>query len=77
MGDQIKVRGGTVHKTDNGFVISDCGGWLAGVYDSIESAKVGIKNRSKNNWSYLGLLRDRVNIDLSRNITVEDFENDH
>ncbi len=71
---EIKVRGGKIHPVNDSFVISDIGGWLAGSYDSIESAALGIKNRSKDNWSYLNTLRDEVNINLGRDITVEDFK---
>lgn len=74
MSNQIKVRGGIVHKVDGGYVISDSGGWLAGVYDSIESAKLGIKNRSKDNWCFLENLRNKINIDENRSINIEDLK---
>lgn len=74
MNKEIKVRGGKIHPVNDSFVISDVGGWLAGSYDSIESATLGIKNRSKDNWSYLNILRDEINIKQGRNITIEDFK---
>lgn len=74
MRNQLKIRGGVIHKVDSGFVISDVGGWLAGNYDSIDSAKLAIKNKSKNNWSYLGELQEKINVGLGRSITTEDFK---
>ena len=74
MNKEIKVRGGKIHPVNESFVISDGGGWLAGSYDSIESATLGIKNKSKDDWSYLETLRDEVNIKQCRDITVEDFK---
>lgn len=72
----IKLKDGTVYQVDGGFVISDEGGWLDGVYDSVESAELGIMNRAKEDWAYLGRLRDSININENRNIGIEDFKDD-
>ena len=74
MNNQIKVKGGKIHAVEDGFVISDIGGWLPGCYDSIESAKLGIKNKSKDDWLYLSALQDEVNIKHGRRISIEDFK---
>lgn len=74
MSNSMKVRGGSVYSLGDGFVVADHGGWLSGKYDSIESAKLALKNKSKDNWSYLDNLRDSINIREKRNITVSDFK---
>lgn len=73
MNEQIKIRGGKIHKLPDCFVISDEGGWLDGSYDSIESATLAIKNKSKDNWSLLGKLAFSINNQKQRNITVNDI----
>lgn len=72
--NNIKVRGGNIFNIKDGFVVSDNGGWLSGKYDSIESAKLALKNKSKDNWCYLDSLRDSINIREKRNIKVSDFK---
>ena len=74
MNNQTKVRGGTIHNVGNGFVISDNDGWLSGKYESIESAKLALKLKSKDNWSYLENLTKNINHSKDRNITVEDMK---
>ncbi|MBQ0111517.1 MAG: hypothetical protein KBT03_00135 [Bacteroidales bacterium] len=74
MNNITRVRGGKIHKIDASFVISDEGGWLDGSYDSIESATLAIKNKSKNDWFFLVDLSRRVNRDEGRLITVIDIQ---
>ena len=74
MSNQTKVRGGTIHNVGNGFVVSDNDGWLSGKYDSIESAKLALKLKSKDNWSYLEKLTKQINCIENRSIVAEDMK---
>ena len=63
-----------IHKVKDGYVISDDGGWLAGLYADIESAKIAIDNRSKDQWCFLQMLTDSINIGERRPITAKDIK---
>lgn len=74
MNNVTRVRGGKIHQLEDSFVISDEGGWLDGSYDSVESATLAIKNKSKNDWFFLVDLSHRVNRQEGRLITVIDIQ---
>ena len=74
MENRVETKDGVIHAVDGGFVISDDGGWLAGKYECIESAKLGLKFKSMDDWSYLDKLRDLINIKENRNIKLGDFK---
>ena len=63
-----------IHKVKDGYVISDEGGWLAGLYTDIESAKLAIDNRSKDQFCFLEMLIDSINLGEGRAISVDDIK---
>lgn len=73
--EKIKARETVViYKVKDGYVISNDGVWLAGLYSDVESAKLAIDNRSKDQWCFLQMLKDSINIGERRPITANDIK---
>ncbi|HHP8326184.1 TPA: hypothetical protein ACSIVU_001045 [Acinetobacter baumannii] len=73
-----EVRGGRIYspeKDGDGFQIADSGGWLPGSYDNFDTAKLALHHRSKDNWSMLQRLNDKIfsRYGEDRLITTEDI----
>lgn len=49
---------GEVFKIDKGYVISDEGGWLPGVYESEEAAQMALQQKDHEDWGKLQRLQD-------------------
>ena len=63
-----------IHTVIDGYVISDEGGWLAGLYSDEKSARLAFKNRANNHYCFLESLNNDINIKQGRPITTEDIK---
>ncbi|MFV5443355.1 hypothetical protein [Acinetobacter oleivorans] len=71
----IQLKEGRIYPLEDGtFVISQNETWVVGVYATQEAAELALKNVCTDEYRFLGKLRDEININQDRSITVDDLK---